>query len=251
MGFAGQLRIEHSVVVFGIACCFGPRRARQFIDLLMPFFIAGLVHHDSTAAPVRSRQRRGDRSHRGPMCTSSRRAVLPASRPRWRGRSPRIEFFAAHHTAWVDVLTAFPYLTYIFEAVALAVVFFFVDKTRCLRLGWVFMAVNLAGMLTEMFFRVAPPWYVSQYGLGPVVANVAASPAATIRFDQLTGTHLFQSFYGRSTDVFGAMRRPCTSPIRSSSTSTCASSACVGSPRRPSSTRSSWRSPRSISSITT
>jgi membrane-associated phospholipid phosphatase len=37
------------------------------------------------------------------------------------------------------------------------------------------------------------------------VRGVASSPAAALRFDALTGTHIFANMYARASDVFGAM----------------------------------------------
>src|SRR5262249_58205634 len=121
------------------------------------------------------------------------------------GRIVPNELFLSWHTPFLDVLTAFPYLTYIFEALALFVYLFVRDKERCWRFGWIFFAVNLAGLATNVLFPVAPPWYVTEHGLGPVVRGVAGSPAAALRFDDLTGTHLFATLYARESDVFGAI----------------------------------------------
>jgi len=76
-------------------------------------------------------------------------------------------------------------------------------KTR--RLMWCFFWVNMLGYSTYYWFPAAPPWYVSIYGLGP--ANMSAIPnaAGCVRFDQIFGTHIFDGWYGRSHDVFGAI----------------------------------------------
>src|SRR5262249_55209193 len=54
-------------------------------------------------------------------------------------------------------------------------------------------------------FPVAPPWYVTEHGLGPAVRGIPGSPAAALRFDQLTGTHMIASLYARESDAFGAI----------------------------------------------
>src|SRR5262249_27684833 len=83
--------------------------------------------------------------------------------------------------------------------------FFLRDKDRCWRFGWVFFAVNVAGLLTNMLFPVAPPWYVTEHGLGPAFRGAVGHPAAALRFDALTGTHVFAALYAREADAFGAM----------------------------------------------
>ena len=60
------------------------------------------------------------------------------------------------------------------------------------------------GYVTYFVYAAAPPWYVSQYGLGPARTDVHPEAAAAHRFDALLGTHLFDSMYGRGIDVFGA-----------------------------------------------
>jgi membrane-associated phospholipid phosphatase len=194
----GMLRWEHTVIAGACLACYGPDRARRFVDLFMPMVCVAIYYDlqrfwgpyvDMTVHVS------------GPYNLEKALFGIPTAT----GRITTNELFDLHHWPWLDVVTAFPYLTYIFEAVALGAYLFFVNRDALRRLAWVFMGVNIGGMLTEMFFPVAPPWYVSQYGLGPAVMNIPASPGATIRFDQLTGTHLFEGFYGRSTDVFGAI----------------------------------------------
>lgn len=77
------------------------------------------------------------------------------------------------------------------------------EKTR--RLMWCFFWVNMLGYSTYYWYPAAPPWYVSDFGLGPANMSAVPSAAGCIRFDQLLGTHFFDGWYGRSNDVFGAI----------------------------------------------
>lgn len=121
------------------------------------------------------------------------------------------EYFAVHHWPWVDFVTGLAYILFVYWAFAFVIylgIFRRNDpamKTLLLQYGWVFCAVNLAGFATYYIYPAAPPWYAAQYGFGPANFAVAASPAAAIRWDELTGLHYFAGFYGRSADIFGAI----------------------------------------------
>lgn len=127
------------------------------------------------------------------------------------GRLTPNEFFAIHHWPAVDFVTGLAYIIFVYWAMAFAVYLaLFRSEPEMKKLlwhyGWVFFFVNLAGFATYYLYPSAPPWYVTTYGFGtPDFAHIVASPAACIRWDQLTGIHYFAGFYGRSADVFGAI----------------------------------------------
>ena len=116
------------------------------------------------------------------------------------------EIFLQHHWDALDLACGFAYLVYVAEYILLAVVLFFrgrldaaVTFARC------FLLVNVMGFATYFVYPAAPPWYVTQYGLGPARMDVRPAAAAAHRFDALLGTHFFDSMYGRGVDVFGAI----------------------------------------------
>jgi inositol phosphorylceramide synthase catalytic subunit len=120
------------------------------------------------------------------------------------------ELFARHHWPSVDLLAGFVYLSYIYVVALCAVFLGVVDRSaegraRARAWGWTFLGVNLAAFATYIFMPVAPPWYVATHGFGPVDVAAVASPAALVRWDQLTGIPYFANFYSHSSDVFGAM----------------------------------------------
>lgn len=115
------------------------------------------------------------------------------------------EFFQLHHWKVLDLLCGFAYLSYIIEYLLTAFYLFFGGKLGILRIfGVCFLCVNVLGFLTYFIYPAAPPWYVSQYGLGPARMDVHPSAAAASRFDQILGTHFFDEMYGRGVDVYGA-----------------------------------------------
>ena len=121
------------------------------------------------------------------------------------GRTPN-EIFLAHHFEVLDLACGFAYLVYVGEYLALALLLFF--RGRLERAGTFarcFLLVNVMGFATYFVYPAAPPWYVTQYGLGPARMDVHPTAAAGQRFDALLGTHWFDSMYGRGVDVFGAL----------------------------------------------
>jgi membrane-associated phospholipid phosphatase len=116
------------------------------------------------------------------------------------------ELFQIHHWAIADLITGFAYLIYVAEFLALGMWLFFTGRvTRASTFARCFFAVNVLGFITYFVYPAAPPWYVSAHGLGPAQMNVAASSAAALRFDALLGTHVFESAYSKSVEVFGAI----------------------------------------------
>jgi uncharacterized protein len=126
------------------------------------------------------------------------------------GRLTPNELFARYHWPAVDFVTGLSYITYIYWAIGFAIYLLMFRRDvfgrRLLaRLGWTFAAVNVIGFATYYIYPAAPPWYVAEHGFGPADLSVAASPAAAVRWDALTGIHYFAAFYGRAADVFGAI----------------------------------------------
>ena len=116
------------------------------------------------------------------------------------------EVFLTTHWDALDLACGFAYLVYVGEYLGAAFLLHFrgrVDRARTL--ARCFLLVNVMGFVTYFVYPAAPPWYVTQYGLGPARMDVAPTPAAAHRFDALLGTHFFDQMYGRGVDVFGAL----------------------------------------------
>ena len=128
------------------------------------------------------------------------------------------EWCQLHTHPALDVITGFMYLFFIAIYVLFAAYFvFYRSRTgtakikaaeiakRSPGLMWGFYFLNVLGYSTYYWYAAAPPWYVSEYGLGPANMSVQASAAGCLRFDQILGTHFFTGMYGRAADVFGAI----------------------------------------------
>lgn len=115
------------------------------------------------------------------------------------------EYLAIHTSKTLDLLCGFAYLIFIGEYLLTAFYLFIRHKLTCLRhFGWSFFIVNLGGFITYFIYPAAPPWYVTQYGLGPARMDIFPIAAGAQRFDIILGTHFFDQIYGRGVDVFGA-----------------------------------------------
>jgi len=120
------------------------------------------------------------------------------------------EYFAVHHWPAVDLITGTAYILFLYWAIGFALYLAILPREprpqRLLRhYGWTLFFMSLAGFAAYYIYPAAAPWYVSQYGLGPVHYEARFSIAAAARWDQLVGIPYFATFYSRSADVFGAI----------------------------------------------
>jgi membrane-associated phospholipid phosphatase len=115
------------------------------------------------------------------------------------------DFIGAHSHPILDLVCGAAYLLFLIEVFGIAGYLFFRARAKMLEISVGFFALNVAGWIVWMLYPAAPPWYVDQYGLGPVVQDAASSPAGLLRLDALLGTPIAASFYAKSANVFGAM----------------------------------------------
>jgi membrane-associated phospholipid phosphatase len=115
------------------------------------------------------------------------------------------EIFLEHHWPALDLVSGFAYVAFVGEYIGLAVLLYFGGRVDLARtFSWTFLLVNVMGFVTYFVFPVAPPWWVTTYGLGAVPVPIHPAAAATVRFDALVGFPMFQDLYGHGVDVFGA-----------------------------------------------
>ena len=116
------------------------------------------------------------------------------------------ELFLERHWSVLDLACGFAYLVYVAELLAMALYLFVRGRVdRAATAARCFLTVNLMGFVTYFVYPAAPPWYVTEHGLGPARMDVRPVAAAAKRFDLLLGTNLFDGMYGRGVDVFGAI----------------------------------------------
>ncbi|MDL2224168.1 phosphatase PAP2 family protein [Bacteroidales bacterium OttesenSCG-928-M06] len=121
------------------------------------------------------------------------------------GRLILCEYFALHHSSIVDFFAGIFYLGWVPIPIAFALYLYFVkDYNIFLRFSIVFLLVNLIGFIGYYIHPAAPPWYVMNYGFEPIL-NTPGNVAGLGRFDELIGIPIFNSLYGRNSNVFAAV----------------------------------------------
>jgi membrane-associated phospholipid phosphatase len=115
------------------------------------------------------------------------------------------DWLQLHDSLPLDLVAAIPYGTFLFVAIGFAIYLYVKDYERMRVFGWVFLLVNLAGFATYHLYPAAPPWYFHAHGCTVDLAAHASEAPKLARVDAFLGIHYFHDFYGRASDVFGAM----------------------------------------------
>ena len=117
------------------------------------------------------------------------------------------EWWIDHYETWLDLPCAFAYCVYLWQAIAYAIYLFSSGRKYMLRKHvWSFWMVNMIGFATYFIVPASPPWYKVQHGLSePVDMSVKSNPARLIAVDDYLGINYFGAFYGRSSNVHGAL----------------------------------------------
>jgi phosphatidylglycerophosphatase A len=194
----GEVRFEYALflVVAPALAWIGPR-TRKFFWGLYPFAILGLVY--DAMRFVKDVGVTPDRLH---ICD------LRALDSRWFGFSDGTtlhDWFQAHPSAVLDAICAVPYGTFIEVALAFAIYLYVKDYPAMRRFGWTFLLVNLCGFVTYHVYPAAPPWYFHQHGCAVDLTAHASEGPNLAHVDARMGIGYFHGFYGRSSDVFGAV----------------------------------------------
>jgi membrane-associated phospholipid phosphatase len=195
VGLLGGLRIDHVLVgLLGLLDLYN-ERTRSFLRQFFPFILTGAIYDSMRYFYWPAIQGRVEVA--GPYLLERSWFGIGALTPN--------EWFLEHQWVALDLACGFAYLVYVGEYLAVALLLFFGRRERVLRkLALAFLVVNVLGFVTYFVYPVAPPWYVSGYGLGPARMDVHSFAAAASRFDEILGTHFFDQIYGRGVDVYGA-----------------------------------------------
>jgi membrane-associated phospholipid phosphatase len=115
------------------------------------------------------------------------------------------DWIQAHPNTTLDLFCSIPYGTFIFVSLAFAVFLYVRDYERMRAFSWTFLFLNLAGFATYHIYPAAPPWYFHAHGCVVDLTAHASEGPNLARVDALLGVHYFAGFYGRASDVFGAV----------------------------------------------
>ncbi len=117
------------------------------------------------------------------------------------------EWWQQHTSRVLDLVCGLSYTAPFFIGESILLSLYLVWKgqvKRAERFVWVFFVSNVIGFSFYYLYPAAPPWYIAAHGFAADL-SVRASAAGAIRFDQLVGLPIMESFYGKSADVFGAI----------------------------------------------
>lgn len=127
------------------------------------------------------------------------------------------QWFQSNTHPLLDVVTGFAYFSFVHAYVLMAAYLYFylpyrssesAEKTSYRRLGQSmmlgFLVVALLGYVTYLLYPAAPPWYVDRYGFN-LIADAPPEAAGAARFDRLVGFPVFEAFYAKNTNIFGAI----------------------------------------------
>jgi hypothetical protein len=197
----GRLRFEHVLLaaLITVLAWVGPR-SRQALVALSGFVGVGWLYDAMYFV-----QNVGLTPDRIAVC-----GLYEAER-RWLGidvgsqRFTVHDWFLVHHNLAADLFFSVPYGTFIYLTIAYALYLLVVDNKGAARFGWTFFLLNVVGFITYHVVPAAPPWYFHAHGCTVDLAAHASAGAALTRVDAALGIPYFASFYGRSSDVFGAI----------------------------------------------
>ncbi len=198
----GALRPEHVVLaVVAPTMAWASPRSGDLFDGLLPIGLLGLVYDamrwvkDVGVSPSRVHAcdlRAFDARLFGVRGPDGAPMSLP-------------DFWRGHAHPLLDRLCAIPYGTFIFVTIGVAIWLWRRDPSAFRAFGWTFLALNLAGFATYHLYPAAPPWYVQERGCLVDLSAHASEGPNLARVDAWLGIGWFHAFYGRSSDVFGAV----------------------------------------------
>lgn len=198
---AGLGRWEHAAIMIGVpALAYASARSKRLFLGLLPFGVLGLVYD-----AMRFVKDVGVSTERVHLCDLRAIDMRIASATVGGARGTVHDWLQAHDSLPLDLLFAIPYGTFIFVAIAFAIYLYVKDYERMRVFGWVFLLVNLAGFATYHLYPAAPPWYFHAHGCSVDLAAHASEGPKLARVDAFLGIHYFRDFYGRASDVYGAV----------------------------------------------
>lgn len=113
---------------------------------------------------------------------------------------------SSHQAVIFDLLAWVPYglLHFGLPFFCSALIFLYAPPGSVPVFAHAFGYMNVAGIIIQLCFPNAPPWYENQYGLVPANYSMHGSAAGLLRVDQITGLNMYTDSFDNSPMVFGA-----------------------------------------------
>lgn len=198
---AGEARAEHVLIMIGVPIlAFVNATGKRLFLGLLPMGLLGLVY--DTMRLVKDFGVTPDRVH---LCDLRQIDLRIASADVGGARGTVHDWVQAHTSPTLDLLCAVPYGTFIYVIVGFAIFLYAKDYARMRTFGWAFLILNLAGFATYHLYPAAPPWYFHEHGCTVDLAALPSEGANLARVDAWLGIPYFRNFYGRASDVYGAV----------------------------------------------
>lgn len=108
---------------------------------------------------------------------------------------------------WVlDIAAWLPYglIHFVLPFVVALMVFLFAPPKSLRSFGFAFGYMNLAGVLVQLLFPAAAPWYKNLHGLEPANYGMNGAAGGLARIDALLGVDMYTTTFKNSPLVFGA-----------------------------------------------
>jgi len=116
------------------------------------------------------------------------------------------EVLSSSTNAVLDLLAWIPYgLTHFGAPFVVSIIMFLFGPPSMLPVfAFAFGWMNLLGVMIQILFPTAPPWYQISHGLDPANYSMPGSAGGLARIDKLLGLNLYTGTFGASPVVFGA-----------------------------------------------
>lgn len=196
----GQAHAVHSLFFGAILLCyFFHVKTRYFILLALPFLIKNLLYDNLRWIPFDFIQ---PVHVAGPYFLEKALFGVPTAQ----GPILITAYLVQWRNAFFDLYTGILYsLVDLYPLIAILILW----RRRGVEMTWRFatayFVMNIFAFATYIFFPVAPPWYVQQYGLTPPIHPVVGSSAGLQWFEQLIGISIVSDTYKLNPVVFGAI----------------------------------------------
>jgi len=197
----GQVRCDHmAVCLIAVATAYGGVRTKRLYFVVLPLGFVGLLYD-----AMRFVKNVGLSESTVHLCDLRNLEMKFFGLNSNGVRVTLHDWAQAHALPALDVFFAIPYGVFIYSVFGFAVFLLVKDYRASLRFTWGFFFLNLLGFLTYHVYPAAPPWYFHKFGC-VVDLQAHASPGPNLlRVDTMMGIGYFTGFYGRSSDIFGAM----------------------------------------------
>lgn len=199
--FRGQLRGDHiAVCLIAVITAYGGRTAKRLYFAILPLGLVGLLYD-----AMRFIANVGLSETTVHVCDLRAMELALFGITSAGVRQTLQDWAQVHARPALDMFFAIPYGVFIFAVLGFEILLFFRNYRAALRFTWGFLFLNVLGFLTYHIYPAAPPWYFHKYGC-VVDLHAHASPGANLlRVNKMLGVAYFTGFYGRSSDVFGAV----------------------------------------------